>query len=89
MTCATCYIKGTATASLEVDADFNVTSAFGEFVEAFGSELKNVTVEVWDQFKAWAEFVAENVTDTLGQNFVNAFEGDCKLGLPSARHTCT
>lgn len=77
--CATCYIKGTATASLVVEDDFNITTAFGGFVEAFGSELKNITVEVWDQFTAWAEFVAENVTDTIGQDLVNAFQGDCRL----------
>lgn len=78
VTCTTCYVKGNAFASLVVDDDFNVTSAFEGFVEAFGSELKNLTVEVWDQFKEWAEEVAENVTDTVGQDFVNAFQGDCK-----------
>lgn len=78
VTCATCYIKGTAHASLVVEDDFNVTSAFTGFVDAFGDELKNITVEVWNQFREWAEFVAENVTDTVGQDIANAFQGDCK-----------
>lgn len=50
-----------------------------EFIEAFGSEIKNITTEVWDEFKEWAEFVAKNATDVIGEDIANAFQGDCKL----------
>ncbi|KAK7707850.1 hypothetical protein SLS63_013646 [Diaporthe eres] len=69
-----CYVKGTAYASLVVDGDFNFTQALTEFHDQFWPEVKNISIEVWDQFKNWSHFVADNVTDEFGDNIVSFFQ---------------
>lgn len=74
ISCVSCYVKGTAYASLVVDGDFNFTQALSEFHDQFWPEVKNISIEVWDQFKNWSESVADNVTDTVGDNVKSFFQ---------------
>lgn len=74
ISCVSCYVKGTAYASLVVDGDFNFTQALTEFHDQFWPEVKNISIEVWDQFKNWSEYVADNVTDTVGDNVKSFFQ---------------
>lgn len=74
ISCVTCYVKGTAYASLVVDGDFNFTQALTEFHDQFWPEVKNISIEVWDQFKSWSQTVADNVTDTVGDNVASFFQ---------------
>lgn len=74
ISCVTCYVKGTAYASLVIDGDFNFTAALDEFHDQFWPQVKNITLEVWDQFKNWSEFVADNVTDSVGDNVKSFFK---------------
>lgn len=69
-----CYVKGTAYASLVVDGDFNFTAALIEFHDQFWPEVKNISLEVWDQLKNWSHVVADNLTDTVGDNVVSFFQ---------------
>ncbi|KAL1845806.1 hypothetical protein Daus18300_014435 [Diaporthe australafricana] len=74
ISCVSCYVKGTAYASLVVDGDFNFTQALTEFHDQFWPEVHNISIEVWDQFKNWSQYVAENITGTVGDNVVSFFQ---------------
>lgn len=69
-----CYVKGTAYASLVVDGDFDFTQALTEFHDQFWPEVKNISIEAWDNFKSWSQSVAENVTGVVGDNVVSFFQ---------------
>lgn len=47
-----------------------------EFHDQFWPEVKNISLEVWDQFKNWSQDVAENITETVGDDIVSFFDGD-------------
>lgn len=74
ISCISCYVKGTAYASLVVDGDFNFTQALTEFHDQFWPGVKNISIEVWDQFTNWSEYVADDVTDTVGDSIVSFFQ---------------
>lgn len=69
VSCATCYIKGTAYASLTVDGELNLTQAMSDFHTEFLPEVKNISTEVWDEFDDWAK----NLTDAIGDDIVQFF----------------
>jgi hypothetical protein len=45
-----------------------------EFHNQFWPEVKNISLEVWDQFKNWSQTVAGNVTDAVGDNIAAFFQ---------------
>ncbi|ROW01941.1 hypothetical protein VMCG_05620 [Cytospora schulzeri] len=77
VSCASCYVKGTAYASLVVEGDFNVTQALSEFHTQFLPEVKNITEDIWHQLEDWADYVYTNITGTVEDEVVQFFnDGD-------------
>lgn len=77
VTCAECYVKGTVHATLTFETDFNISKAFTRFTGEFGSEIVNITEQVWDEFVDWAGEVYENTTDTIIEDVKDAVTFQC------------
>lgn len=82
VTCAECYVKGTVHATLTFETDFNISKAFTHFIGEFGSEIINITEQVWDEFVDWAGEVYENTTDTILEDVKDAVTFQCTRNLP-------
>ncbi|KAK7740998.1 hypothetical protein SLS53_005061 [Cytospora paraplurivora] len=74
VSCVTCYVKGTAYASLEVDRETNLTKILNDFNSEVLPEVKNITTEVWDELEQWADYVYENLTHTVEGEIKAFFE---------------
>lgn len=78
VSCALCYVKGTAYASLTIDGDLNLTKAISDFHSEFLPEVKNISTQVWNELDTWATNVYDNVTDSV-ENDVVQFFNDCNI----------
>lgn len=77
VSCASCYVKGTAYASLSVEGDFNFTQALSDFHTQFLPEIKNISTDVWYDLENWADYVYTNITGTVEEEVVEFFnDGD-------------
>lgn len=77
VTCAECYVKGTAHATLTLERDFNISKALTQFIGEFGGEVVNITKQFWNEFEDWAVFVYQNATDTIWDDVVDAVSLKC------------
>jgi len=59
--CTICYIKGTATAQLTIDGNFNVGQAFQSFRSEVESDIYNLTNATIDNFETYFEKIGTNV----------------------------
>lgn len=75
VSCATCYVKGTAYASLTVDGDLNLTKTLSDFHSESLPEVKNISTEVWTDLDTWATDVYDNVTNTVEDEVSAFFKG--------------
>lgn len=84
MSCADCYIKGKAHASLVVDEDFNVTTAFKGFIKDFGKEIVTITNTTWHTFDSWVKNTTKEAVTAVGTDLTNFFTGNCTMAsIPS------
>jgi hypothetical protein len=60
--CTTCYIKGTATAQLTIDGNFNISQAFQRFKSEIESDVYNLTNTTIDSFETYFEKIGTDVT---------------------------
>ncbi|RBQ78478.1 hypothetical protein FVER14953_07659 [Fusarium verticillioides] len=63
ISCATCYIKGTATTEFIYDREFNVSRAFGNFTSQVRREIDNLADETADYIENYIDTVADNLDD--------------------------
>ncbi|RSM12457.1 hypothetical protein CDV31_006298 [Fusarium ambrosium] len=63
ITCATCYIKGTATTKFMYDRDFNISDAFNNFTNQVGSEVRSLATEVTDYVEEYIDGVVMKLDD--------------------------
>jgi hypothetical protein len=59
--CTTCYIKGTATAQLTVNGNFNLSQAFQNFKSEVKSDVESLTNATIDSFEMYFEKIGEDV----------------------------
>jgi hypothetical protein len=59
--CTICYIKGTATAQLTIDGNFNVGQAFQSFRSEVESDIYNLTNATIDSFETYFEKIGTDV----------------------------
>ncbi|KUI71684.1 hypothetical protein VM1G_07404 [Cytospora mali] len=77
VSCKSCYVKGTAYASLTIDGDLNLTQALSEFHSQFFPEVSNISNEVWQELDSWATYVWDNATETVESEVAQFFsDGD-------------
>jgi hypothetical protein len=60
--CTTCYIKGTATAQLTIDGNFNVSQAFQNFTSKVEGDVYNLTNATIDSFETYFEKIATDIS---------------------------
>jgi hypothetical protein len=60
--CTTCYIKGTATAQLTVNGNFNVSQAFQSFKSEVEGDVDNLTNATIDSFETYFENIGTDLT---------------------------
>ncbi|KAG5754222.1 hypothetical protein H9Q72_001828 [Fusarium xylarioides] len=63
ITCATCYIKGTATTEFIYDREFNISRAFNNFTSQVGREIDSLADETADYIEEYIDTVADNLDD--------------------------
>ncbi|KAF5687843.1 hypothetical protein FDENT_5133 [Fusarium denticulatum] len=63
ITCATCYIKGTATTEFIYDRHFNVSRAFNDFTSQVRREIDDLADETADYIEKYIDTVADNLDD--------------------------
>ncbi|RSL59952.1 hypothetical protein CEP54_007052 [Fusarium duplospermum] len=63
ITCATCYIKGTATTKFIYDRDFNISNAFNNFTDQVKSEVRSLATEVTDYVEEYVDGVVTKLDD--------------------------
>ncbi|KAH7240712.1 uncharacterized protein BKA55DRAFT_648783 [Fusarium redolens] len=63
ITCATCYIKGTATTEFIYDREFNVSRAFSNFTNQVKREIDSLADETVDYIERYIDKVADNLDD--------------------------
>ncbi|KAF5545318.1 hypothetical protein FPHYL_10772 [Fusarium phyllophilum] len=63
ITCATCYIKGTATTEFIYDREFNVSRAFGNFTNQVRREIDSLADETADYIEKYIDTVTNNLDD--------------------------
>ncbi|RKL33536.1 hypothetical protein BFJ72_g10052 [Fusarium proliferatum] len=63
ITCATCYIKGTATTEFKYDHEFNISRAFSNFTNQVKREIENLVDETADYIENYIDTVADNLED--------------------------
>ncbi|KAF5704913.1 hypothetical protein FMUND_12327 [Fusarium mundagurra] len=63
ITCATCYIKGTATTEFIHDREFNISRAFSNFTSQVRREIDNLADETADYIEKYIDTVADNLDD--------------------------
>ncbi|EWG47592.1 hypothetical protein FVEG_07659 [Fusarium verticillioides 7600] len=63
ISCATCYIKGTATTEFIYDREFNVSRAFSNFTSQVRREIDNLADETADYIENYIDTVADNLDD--------------------------
>ncbi|KAF2477230.1 uncharacterized protein BDR25DRAFT_371252 [Lindgomyces ingoldianus] len=72
--CKTCYIKGKATAQLDVNGNFNASQAFHGLLDSVEDEVHNITQEVGQQLdNDFEDFLKSLSTGDLSDAF-NAFQ---------------
>jgi hypothetical protein len=59
--CTTCYIKGTATAQLTVNGNFNLSQAFQNFKSEVKGDVDSLTNATIDSFETYFEKIGEDV----------------------------
>ncbi|KAF5639290.1 hypothetical protein F52700_4142 [Fusarium sp. NRRL 52700] len=65
ITCATCYIKGTATTEFIYDREFNISRAFSNFTNQVRREIDSLADETADYIEEYIDTVADNLDDGL------------------------
>ncbi|KAL2681117.1 hypothetical protein Neosp_008720 [[Neocosmospora] mangrovei] len=65
ITCATCYIKGTATTKFIYDRDFNISHAFENVTNQVESEVRSLATQVTDYVEEYVDEVKNNLDDGL------------------------
>ncbi|KAK2678527.1 Major facilitator superfamily [Fusarium oxysporum f. sp. vasinfectum] len=63
ITCATCYIKGTATTEFIYDREFNVSRAFSNFTNQVRRGIDSLADETADYIEKYIDKVADNLED--------------------------
>ncbi|KAG4267319.1 hypothetical protein FPRO04_04931 [Fusarium proliferatum] len=63
ITCATCYIKGTATTEFKYDREFNISRAFSNFTNQVKREIESLADETADYIENYIDTVADNLED--------------------------
>ncbi|KAF4950557.1 hypothetical protein FGADI_8116 [Fusarium gaditjirri] len=63
ITCATCYIKGTATTEFIYDRDFNVSRAFNNFTNQVKRGIDSLADQTADYIENYIDEVADNLDD--------------------------
>jgi mRNA-degrading endonuclease RelE of RelBE toxin-antitoxin system len=63
ISCATCYIKGTATTEFIYDREFNVSRAFSNFTSQVRREIDSLADETADYIENYIDTVADNLED--------------------------
>ncbi|KAF5547709.1 hypothetical protein FMEXI_5035 [Fusarium mexicanum] len=63
ITCATCYIKGTATTEFIYDREFNVSRAFSTFANQVRREIDSLADETADYIEEYIDSVTDNLDD--------------------------
>ncbi|EWZ84317.1 hypothetical protein FOCG_11741 [Fusarium oxysporum f. sp. radicis-lycopersici 26381] len=63
ITCATCYIKGTATTEFIYDREFNVSRAFSNFTNQVRRGIDSLADETADYIEKYIDTVADNLED--------------------------
>lgn len=63
ITCATCYIKGTATTKFIYDRDFNISDAFENFTNQVESEVRGLATQVTDYVEEYVDGVVMKLDD--------------------------
>ncbi|KAF5966880.1 hypothetical protein FBULB1_11455 [Fusarium bulbicola] len=63
ITCATCYIKGTATTEFIYDREFNVSRAFSNFTKQVRHEIDSLADETADYIEEYIDSVTDNLDD--------------------------
>ncbi|ENH66798.1 hypothetical protein FOC1_g10007454 [Fusarium oxysporum f. sp. cubense race 1] len=63
ITCATCYIKGTATTEFIYDREFNVSRAFSNFTNQVRRGIDSLADETADYIEKYIDTVADNLDD--------------------------
>ncbi|KAL6362126.1 hypothetical protein LRP88_05610 [Fusarium phalaenopsidis] len=66
ITCATCYIKGTATTKFIYDRDFNISDAFENFTNQVESEVRSLATQVTDYVEEYVDGVVMKLDDGVG-----------------------
>ena len=59
--CTTCYVKGTATAQLTIDGNFNVSQGFQNFKSEVEGDVYNLTNATIDSFEMYFENIGTDV----------------------------
>jgi hypothetical protein len=60
--CTTCYVKGTATAQLTIDGNFNVSQAFQSFKSKVEGDVYSLTNATIDSFETYFEKIGTDVS---------------------------
>ncbi|QGI84881.1 hypothetical protein CEK26_011605 [Fusarium fujikuroi] len=63
ITCATCYIKGTATTEFIYDREFNISRAFSNFTNQVRREIDSLADQTADYIENYIDTVADNLDD--------------------------
>ncbi|KAH7226921.1 hypothetical protein BKA60DRAFT_446388 [Fusarium oxysporum] len=63
ITCATCYIKGTATTEFIHDREFNISRAFSNFTNQVRRGIDSLADETADYIEKYIDKVADNLED--------------------------
>ncbi|KAF5247214.1 hypothetical protein FANTH_6471 [Fusarium anthophilum] len=63
ISCATCYIKGTATTEFIYDRDFNVSRAFSNFTNQVRREIDSLSDKTADYIEEYIDSVTDNLDD--------------------------
>ncbi|KAF5684319.1 hypothetical protein FCIRC_4023 [Fusarium circinatum] len=63
ISCATCYIKGTATTEFIYDREFNVSRAFSNFTNQVRREIDSLADETADYIEEYIDSVTDNLDD--------------------------
>lgn len=65
VTCVTCYVKGSVTAELGFDNDFDLGQAITNFTRSLGGEIENVTSVTTEYLEDQVSGLVVNATDDL------------------------